>query len=87
MSFTYESSLDVAYLKYTTNKIVKTVEFNENINIDFDSDDKMVGVEVIGVSEYLKEKRAIRKLTVKRLAKIQGILIQRFGEKCPSFAF
>jgi uncharacterized protein YuzE len=54
MKITYDSKYDIVYIKFVEDspKVV-TKQFNEDISIDFDEKDKMVGLEVLSASDYL----------------------------------
>lgn len=47
MKITYDKEADALYMKLTDKKIVESEEIAENIVIDFDADNKVVGIEVI----------------------------------------
>lgn len=49
MNSYYNDDVDVGYIKFTDNKIVKTEPISKNIYIDLDKNDKPVGVEVVGM--------------------------------------
>ncbi len=60
MKFTYDKEVDAAYiyLEYPihSGQVEKTVELNENINLDYDSEGKLLGVEILNAKKNLKEK-------------------------------
>jgi len=47
MNSYYNDNIDVGYVKFTDNKIVKTEPISKNIYVDLDKNDKPVGVEVL----------------------------------------
>ena len=47
MKITYDKEADALYIKLTDKKIVESEEIAENIVIDFDEDNNVVGIEVI----------------------------------------
>ena len=49
MNSYYNDNIDVGYVKFTDNKIVKTEPISKNIYVDLDKNDKPVGVEVLGI--------------------------------------
>jgi len=49
MNSYYNDNIDVGYVKFTDNKIVKTEPISKNIYVDLDKNDKPVGVEVLGM--------------------------------------
>ena len=57
MRITYDASADAVYLYLSdsnASKSIKTRQIDEDINIDFDELNQMVGVEVLGASERLR---------------------------------
>jgi len=79
MSITYDPKADCAYLTYTGKPVVKTVEFNDYIVIDFSADNHIVGIEVVDLSSFLNEKR-MKRLTDKRKRKLQDNLTLNIAE-------
>lgn len=59
MRIEYDKEADAAYiyLKFPMEKgeAVKTIELNENIILDFDSENKLIGIEVLNAKEVLSE--------------------------------
>lgn len=59
MKLEYDKDVDAAYiyLEYPLKKGVtkKTIELNENIILDFDADNKLLGVEILDASKVLKK--------------------------------
>ena len=60
MKLEYDKDVDAAYIyiEYPAKngKAKKTIELNENIILDFDEDDKLIGVEVLSASKVLSKK-------------------------------
>ena len=60
MKLEYDKDVDAAYIYIESplkdGKIKKTIELNENIILDFDENDKLVGVEVLSASKVLSKK-------------------------------
>ncbi len=58
MKFEYDKSVDAAYLyleyPIKDGEVKKTIELNENIILDFDNNNKLVGVEILNASKILK---------------------------------
>ena len=54
MKITYDSEVDAAYI-YLTTEIIESVtrQVDEDINLDFDGANRLVGIEVLGASERL----------------------------------
>jgi uncharacterized protein YuzE len=45
--FTLEPELGVAYFKFSDSKVHRTVELNDDLNIDLDAEGKPVGIEFL----------------------------------------
>lgn len=64
MKFEYDKEVDAAYiyLEYPIKdgEVKKTIELNENIIIDFDDKDKLLGVEILNASKVLNQKTLIQ---------------------------
>jgi len=60
MRIEYDRDVDAAYIyieEPTKNgKVKKTIELNENIILDFDENNKLMGVEVLSASKILSKK-------------------------------
>ena len=60
MKFEYDKEADAAYicLKYPIKdgEVKKTIELNDNIILDFDSKDKLIGVEILDASKTMNKK-------------------------------
>ncbi len=58
MKFEYDKDVDAAYiyLEYPLKdgQVKKTIELNENIVLDFDAGNKLLGVEILDASKVLK---------------------------------
>lgn len=59
MKFEYDEEVDAAYiyLEYPIKEgeAKKTIELNENIILDFDDKNKLLGVEILNASKVLKK--------------------------------
>jgi uncharacterized protein YuzE len=56
MKITYDKEADVLYIKFSDNKIVDSEEKERNVVIDYDSNDNIVGFEILYfVKKYKKE--------------------------------
>ncbi|MFH1376815.1 MAG: DUF2283 domain-containing protein [Candidatus Woesearchaeota archaeon] len=60
MIFEYDKDVDAAYI-YVESSIKdgeskKTIELNENIILDFDKNNKLIGVELLNASKILNKK-------------------------------
>lgn len=71
MKLTYDELADCAYIRYKDEPVARTKSLNDYIVFDFDENDMIVGVEVIDVSSYLKEKR-MKRLTQRRENKLRN---------------
>lgn len=47
MKITYDKEADALYIKLTDNKVVQSEEIEENVVIDLDGENKIVGIEVV----------------------------------------
>ena len=54
MKITYDTQYDLLYIKFVENgpKVI-TRQVNEDISMDFDEEDKIVGLEVLSASRYI----------------------------------
>lgn len=59
MKFEYDKDVDAAYiyLKYPVKEgeSKKTIQLNDNIILDFDKDNKLLGVEILDATKSLKK--------------------------------
>jgi len=57
MKTTFDKEIDVAYIylkeKIEEGEAVKTIAINEDIILDFNSDNKLIGIEVLNASKNL----------------------------------
>jgi uncharacterized protein YuzE len=64
MKFEYDKNGDSAYiyLKYPINdgEAKKTVELNENIILDFDDKNKIIGIEILNASKVLDKQTLVK---------------------------
>lgn len=51
MKIEYDKEVDALYIRIQEKKVAHTREIEEGINLDFDSDGKMIGLEIIGATE------------------------------------
>lgn len=60
MKLEYDRDVDAAYIYIEDmdgeNNVKKTIELNENIILDFDENDKLIGVEILSASKVLSKK-------------------------------
>ena len=56
MKITYDKEADALYIKLTDKQIVESEEVEENVVVDFDADNNIVGIEVTYfVSKYKQD--------------------------------
>ena len=55
MNSYYNDEVDVGYVKFTDNEIVKTEPISKNIYVDLDKNNKPVGVEVLGMKNNVSQ--------------------------------
>jgi uncharacterized protein YuzE len=56
MKITYDKKADVLYIKLSDNKIIESEEMEKNIVIDYDSNNHVVGIEILYfVRKYKKD--------------------------------
>ncbi len=51
MKFEYDSEVDALYIRIEETEIVRTEELKEGINLDFNSQDRLVGIEILNALE------------------------------------
>ena len=60
MKFEYDKDVDAAYIylehPIKDGQVKKTIELNDNIILDFDEDEKLLGVEILDASKVIKKK-------------------------------
>jgi uncharacterized protein YuzE len=63
MKFGYDKDVDAAYiyLEHPIKKgqVKKTIELNDNIILDFDADEKLLGVEILEASTVIRKKALV----------------------------
>lgn len=59
MKLEYDKEVDAAYIyledKISNGRVKKTIELNDNIIIDFSSEGKLLGIEVLNASKVLNK--------------------------------
>lgn len=66
MRLEYDKEVDAAYIYFEhpiKGKVKRTVELKENINLDFDKNGKLLGVELLDASKVLKKKTILNAQT------------------------
>ena len=54
MNSYYNDDVDAGYVKFTDNEIVKTEPISRNIHVDWDKNNKPVGVHVLGMKNNVR---------------------------------
>ncbi|RJQ36695.1 DUF2283 domain-containing protein [Candidatus Parcubacteria bacterium] len=55
MKFSYDKYADAVYIRAKSAKIKRTEKFQDDILIDFDAENKVRGIEILNVSEWLSK--------------------------------
>jgi len=50
----YDKEVDALYIYLQEKEVYKTKEIEEGVNIDFDEEGKVIGLEIIGVTQRYK---------------------------------
>jgi len=53
MKFNYDKIADAFYLNINKGKVKKTIEMNDDVNVDVGEKDKVIGVEILNFSRKL----------------------------------
>lgn len=56
MTLEYDKEVDALYIRIEETYIDKTQELEEGINLDFDAEGKLIGVEILNAKERYKSK-------------------------------
>ena len=60
MKFEYDKEVDAAYIylegTIKDSEVKKTIELNDNIILDFDNKEKLVGIEILDASRVMNKK-------------------------------
>jgi len=51
MKFEYDKKVDAYYIRIEETEIARTEEIAEGYNLDFDSNDKLVGIEILSAKK------------------------------------
>lgn len=64
MKFEYDREVDAAYIyledTISENEVKKTIQLEENIILDLDKNDKLIGVEILDASKVIKQKTLLK---------------------------
>lgn len=66
MQIEYDKEVDALYIRIQKKKVAHTREIEDGVNLDVDSDGKIIGLEIIGATERYKPED-IFNLTTKNL--------------------
>jgi len=78
MNSYYNDEVDVGYVKFTDNEIVKTEPISKNIYVDLDKNNKLVGVEVLGMKNNVSQNVVGRQIE-KSLSDIESDKFKEFA--------
>ncbi len=78
MNSYYNDEVDVGYVKFTDNEIVKTEPISKNIYLDLDKNNKPVGVEVLGMKNNVSQNVVGRQIE-KSLSDIESDKFKEFA--------
>lgn len=56
MKIEYDREVDALYIRIQEKDVKRTKELEEGINLDFDDDGKIIGLEIIGATERYSRK-------------------------------
>lgn len=56
MKIEYDKEVDALYIRIQEKKVSRTKEVEEGINLDFDAQGKIIGLEIIGATERYRAK-------------------------------
>jgi len=60
MTLEYDKEVDALYIRIQEVEVARTVEVEEGINLDFDSQGKLVGIEILNALERYKPQDLFR---------------------------
>lgn len=55
MKISYDKQTDALYIKFTNKKIIESEEVEKNVVIDFDSNENVVGMEILYFIKHNKQ--------------------------------
>ena len=56
MIIEYDKSIDALYIRIEVTEIARTEEVEEGVNLDFNAEGKLVGIEILNAREKYKSK-------------------------------
>jgi uncharacterized protein YuzE len=56
MKIEYDKEVDALYIRIEETEVAKTEEIEEGVNLDFSSDGRLIGVEILNARERYKVK-------------------------------
>lgn len=51
MKIEYDREVDALYIRLQDKNVIRTTEIGEGLNVDFDENGKLIGLEVLGASK------------------------------------
>ena len=57
MRVSFDRIADASYIKISNKKIKRTISVSDYCNIDIDENDRIVGIELLFVSEYMRDSK------------------------------
>ena len=63
MKIEYDPGVDTLYIRIQEKAVSRTKELEEGINLDMDSDGKIIGLEIIGATERYDQKDILNIVT------------------------
>ena len=55
MEISIDTDVDAAYIRLSSNPVDRTRELAPNVFVDFDSDDEVVGIEILDINDQLDD--------------------------------
>jgi uncharacterized protein YuzE len=52
MKIEYDKEVDALYIRIQEKDVARTQEISEGVNVDFDAEGRLVGLEVLGAAEH-----------------------------------
>jgi uncharacterized protein YuzE len=52
MKIEYDKQVDALYIRIQEKDVARTQEISEGVNVDFDAEGRLIGLEVLGAAEH-----------------------------------
>jgi uncharacterized protein YuzE len=52
MKIEYDKQVDALYIRIQEKDVARTQEISEGVNVDFDAEERLIGLEVLGAAEH-----------------------------------